>query len=130
MKIIFFIGLGGFAGAISRYTLSKYIFNILNPLFPWGTFYVNIIGCFFIGLVYQIFENMIIPVEIRNFISIGFLGAFTTFSTYSLETVNLINNGEIKTSLINILSQNIAGILLVYLGIFSSKLLIRLIRFI
>ncbi len=126
MQQILFIAAGGCAGALSRYGLSKYISQNVNVIFPWGTLIINLTGSFLIGFFFALFDKAIIPSEWRGFITIGFLGAFTTFSTFSLETLNLLREGEIKTGLINILASNILGIILVFIGMEFSRFLVKI----
>ena len=128
MKLLFFIAAGGCIGAVLRYSASKYIHSNIGVMFPWGTVFVNLTGSYLIGFFYEIFENQIIPAHFRQFIAVGFLGAFTTFSTYSLETINLLKDKEIKWAMLNIVLQNFSGILLVYFGFLSARLLLRMVK--
>ena len=82
-KTILIIGIGGFLGAVSRYYLSE---MASKDVFPYGTLAVNFIGCLLLG--FMLFSSLYtFPVEYRNFIAVGFLGSFTTMSTFSYETV-------------------------------------------
>ncbi len=126
MQQLFLIAVGGSLGAIARYGLSTFVYHTTSETFPWGTLVVNLTGSFAIGVVIELFESAIIPTEWRSFITIGFLGAYTTFSTYTLETVNLLRDGELKLATLNIVASNLIGILFVVLGIYSSRLLLKL----
>lgn len=96
------IAVGGAMGALSRFWLSTQVYAWLGKQFPYGTLTVNVLGSFFIGfLAIWLLDRLISP-EWRAAILIGFLGAFTTFSTFSLETLNLIENGEQLKALSNI----------------------------
>lgn len=119
------IGLGGALGALLRYGVSGFVQKLFTSLFPWGTLCVNLVGCFLLGFLFQIFQNVVVSLEWRSFLLIGFLGAFTTFSTYSLETVNLLEEGEIKIALINLFLQNFLGIGLALLRVLSGRWLFR-----
>ena len=127
MKLLIFIFLGGGVGAVSRYLLSSVIQQNSNTFFPMGTLAVNLTGCFLIGFFSHYFTQKTISPEFRLCILTGMFGAFTTFSTFSLETVNLLKDGKIMLSLLNILANNIPGLLFVILGITASKFITRLI---
>ena len=125
MQQVLLIAVGGSLGAVARYGLSTFVYHTTNEVFPWGTLVVNLTGCFLIGAFVELFDTAIIPSEWRSFISIGFIGAYTTFSTYSLETLNLLREGELRLASVNILASNLLGIVLVVLGIYSSRVLIK-----
>ena len=127
MKHLLFIAIGGSIGTILRYKISKFLPEVVNTIFPIGTMAVNIIGCFFIGFFYDLFDKMIIDIDFKSFVTIGFLGALTTFSTYSIETINLLKDGELKFGILNILLNNILGFIFVILGIFSSRIILKII---
>lgn len=113
--------LGGAAGAAIRYGVSGLAYRLGNGVFPWGTVAVNLIGSFAIGFLYHAFERAAIPVEWRVFVLIGLLGAFTTFSTYTLETFNLVRDGEITLAAFYAGLNNIVGLALVFLGFALSR---------
>jgi len=120
------IGLGGALGAVARYALSSYIYQKYIHSFPWGTFTVNILGCFILGIVYVFgVEILTLSPSTRLFVSVGFIGAFTTFSTFSLETLNLIKNGEIKTALLYGPGSLILGLFAVWLGVIIAQLILK-----
>ncbi len=119
---ILYISLGGIIGAVLRYFLSGVFYKISNfPSFPIGTLGVNLIGSFIIGFLYILFSQTVVPVEVKSFFLIGMIGSFTTFSTYAFETFALIEDREIFLAIWNILITNIAGLLLVFLGIICAK---------
>ncbi len=126
MKEILYIAIGGAAGAVARYIVSGVIYRFFGIEFPWGTLGVNLIGTFFIGFLWGIFERIVILPEMRVLIFIGFLGAFTTFSTYAFETLNLFREGEFRIAIFNILANNLVGIIFVFLGISFSKYILFL----
>jgi CrcB protein len=126
MQQILLIAVGGSLGAIARYGLSTFIYHTTSDIFPWGTLAVNITGSFLIGVFIELFDTTIIPTEWRSFITIGFLGAYTTFSTYTLETINLFRDGELRLAAVNVLTNNIISIVLVVAGIYSSRLALKL----
>jgi CrcB protein len=118
MGTIFLIGIGGFLGAVCRYWISGLAQNLFRSVdFPYGTLAVNVIGCFVIGfLTYLVeFQSAFNP-GIRMTVLIGMLGAFTTFSTFSQETINLVLSGEITHGMANILLNNALGLAAVWFG--------------
>jgi len=99
-----FVALGGATGASLRFFISQIMLNWLGKGFPFATLTVNISGSLLMGLLYGLIEQGIIEVSVyRTLIGIGFLGAFTTFSTFSLDSLLLIQQGEMFKALINIL---------------------------
>ena len=128
MPTLIYIAIGGAAGALLRYSVSGYTYKYVNGFLPWGTLAVNLLGCFAIGFLWNVFENFAYSPNTRAFIFIGILGAFTTFSTFGLESFNLLREGEIKYAVLNILVSNIAGIALVFIGYIASKYLFSLVR--
>ena len=126
--IYIFIFIGGGLGAVCRYFISLIITQQFNNIFPFGTVTVNLIGSFLIGLFYQFFQNVIVPIEIRIFIMIGFLGGFTTFSSFSIESINLLRDGEYRFFLLNVVINNIACLFLSIIGIYLGKLIMKSIR--
>jgi CrcB protein len=127
LKLIF-IAAGGILGALLRYGISGLIQGYLNSSFPWGTLIVNLLGCFMIGFLWQISELIIISPNIRVFIFVGVLGAFTTFSTYGLETINLLRESEIKYALSNIFLSNILGLLMVFCGFIAVRYVVQIFK--
>ena len=123
MSNLIFIAIGGAAGALLRYSVSGFVHNYANGAFPWGTLVVNLSGCLAIGFLWQMFENLSFSPHMRSFIFIGILGAYTTFSTYGLETFNLLREKELSYALLNILGSNILGLGMVFLGFIAARLL-------
>jgi CrcB protein len=128
MPTLIYIAIGGAAGALLRYTISGYTYRYLDGFLPWGTLAVNLLGCFAIGFLWNVFENFAYSPNTRTLIFIGILGAFTTFSTFGLESFNLFKEGEIKFAILNILVSNLGGIALVFIGYFISKYLLILLK--
>lgn len=128
MSSLIYIAIGGAAGALLRYTVSGITYKYFDGLLPWGTLAVNMIGCFAIGFLWQIFEIVSTSPNTRAFIFIGILGAFTTFSTFGLESFNLLREGEVKYAVINILASNILGLGLVFAGFIVSRYLVSLLK--
>lgn len=110
------IGVGGAIGAVLRFVISGIAYNVLGQNFPWGTLVVNMIGCFLIGLFSQLFEEIAISPNLRVLVLVGGLGAFTTFSTYALENVNLLRDGQFGIAFLDILASTALGLIFVFLG--------------
>ena len=102
ISMIMAVGAGGFFGAISRFLLSTAVQRITGAAFPWGTLSVNILGSFLIGFLFLYFEQTIAPTQ-KALVVTGFLGALTTFSTFSLETVLMLQNGLLVKAFTNVL---------------------------
>jgi len=119
------IFLGGGLGSLTRFLISKSIGQIIPLSFPLGTLSINLTGCFVIGLLSGIFENWIIPENLRLFIFIGFLGGYTTFSSFGLETFKLLQTTEYNLAFLNIILSNLIGIPLVFFGFILSKIIIN-----
>lgn len=97
------IFLGGGLGSLFRYGVTKLVANIWNGEFPLGTLFANVVSCIVLGLAVSYFNDKITSQELKAFILIGFCGGFSTFSTYSKETLDLIQNGNYIVAAANIL---------------------------
>jgi len=118
------VGLGGFVGAIARFWVGVYIANRMGTRFPYGTFVINISGSFIIGLVITVLaERSSLSPNWRYLIPIGFVGAYTTFSTFEFETLRAIQDGQIAIGMLNVFGSVIAGFIAVWLGVITAKLL-------
>jgi CrcB protein len=127
MERILAIMIGGALGSYCRYVLSGTTQRFFEHM-PMGTLLVNMIGSFLIGLLWGLVEINGSNVLWRSLVFVGFLGGFTTFSTYMLDTLNLMRSGEYKLAIINLLAHNIAGLLLVFAGFFLSRLLLGIFK--
>ena len=109
--------LGGSLGALSRYGISMLSARLFGPGFPWGTLFVNLCGCFLIGVSFALADRgPVMNPSIRLFFVTGFLGALTTFSTFGYETFSAIQGGSHWLAVGNVLLNNVAGLVLVFLG--------------
>ena len=116
MTHILYIGIGGFIGAVSRYMLSRYVNNLL-PTFPFGTLAVNIIGSFALGfIIYSVSAGKTISPEMRDFITIGVLGGFTTMSAFAYESFRLMELNQLMLFALNIALNVILCIGAIYAG--------------
>jgi CrcB protein len=125
MQNVLLAGLGGMIGSILRYLLNTAVYNWLAyPVFPYGTFIINMIGCLLIGFFggFTEFREGLSP-ELRVFIFIGILGGFTTFSSFGYETFNLLRDGQVLFAFVNVMLQVIIGLSAVWLGFIVSRLL-------
>jgi len=122
MNLIYIV-IGGGIGALLRYFSSQFVNNLYNKNFSLGTVFVNCVGALLIGFLINIFDMFGINSKFKLLIITGFLGGYTTFSTYSLETVNYFINGNIKYGILNILLNNILCILFVLFGLWLNKII-------
>ena len=127
VKILLLLA-GGALGTLARYALSGFAHKLYSGTFPLGTLVVNVLGSFIIGLLWGIWENENIPSHWRTFTFIGILGGFTTFSSYTLESMNLFRDGETKLALFYILANNILGLLFVVVGFILAKAIVKMIK--
>lgn len=121
MTRVLLVALGGALGASTRYLLGMWIQTRVGSDFPWGTFIINITGSFLIGFVLGLVNAGTLSAEARLFLAVGVLGGYTTFSSFSYETLKLLADGNIQAFLFNAIGQLVAGLLAVYLGIVLSR---------
>jgi CrcB protein len=104
------IGAGGFIGAITRYIIGTWIGQNWGRSFPMGTFFINVSGSFLIGLLMTLLaEKYMVNPQWRLFLVVGFLGAYTTFSTFEYETANLLKDGELLLAALNVILSFFGG---------------------
>ncbi len=113
---------GGAVGALLRFWVSTWVYARLGRDFPWGTLVVNVAGSLLMGLLYiLLIERLSLPPVWRAALLVGLLGAFTTFSTFSLETLNLIEDGALFKALMNVLLSVVMCLLGAWLGILFGR---------
>ena len=122
MSKLIYLALGGALGTVLRYAISVWFGTTGSTDFPMATFVANMVGCLAIGLVMSLFIDLEVSHPLRLFFVIGLLGGFTTFSSFAFEGLNLIQANQIKTAVIYILSSNLLGLLLVFVGYQLIKL--------
>lgn len=116
MKILFAIGFGSFIGGSSRYLISLFFQQRIQGVFPWATFSVNLLGCFLIGIVFSAFEKGSITDDWKLFLATGILGGFTTFSAFSMESLQMMRSGNVMLAMIYVLASVLLGIVFSFLG--------------
>lgn len=124
MKEIILVGLGGAIGSIGRFLSQRGIQRIFEISFPLGTFFINILGSFLIGVVYALSErgNFLSP-EARLFLTVGICGGFTTFSTFAYDNFNMLSEKLWQSLILNVGGSIFLGILSVYLGVAAVRLI-------
>jgi len=116
MPPVIFVALGGACGALARYGAGRLVAQVVKSPFPWGTWTVNLVGCLLIGMTVPLFGELSEADRARFFLVVGFLGSFTTFSTYSLDTLALWGDGHGLLALINAVGSLACGLVLVAVG--------------
>lgn len=125
MVQLFYIGIGGFCGAISRFVLSTFVGRYF-PHFPLGTLLVNVLGSLLLGFIsYSVLYGKELSPDLRGLINIGFIGAFTTMSTFALETTTLADLGQTTSAMLNITATVVLCLLAVILGRFLAIALVK-----
>ena len=116
------VGVGGFLGSILRFWLGGYISNRMGARFPYGTFVINVTGSFLIGLVVTLLaERTHWNPNLRYLIPIGFIGGYTTFSTFELETFQSFRDGELLSAFLNVILSVGVGFIAVWLGVVAGR---------
>jgi CrcB protein len=117
MNRFLLISLGAVLGANARYLVTIWAADRFGPGFPYGTLLVNVIGSFVLGFLIGALEGRLpLPSDLRFFLGVGFLGAFTTFSSYSVETLLLVREGALGAGIANLFANNLAGLTAALLG--------------
>jgi CrcB protein len=120
------VALGGALGSVSRFWLAMTVAQRLEEIFPWGTLTVNVIGSFIIGFTTVLTGpdgRLFVPADARIFVIVGFCGGFTTFSTFSLQTLSLLRDGDMTRAGLNIVVSVAACLLSVWLGAVAAGLI-------
>lgn len=118
------IAVGGAIGALARYGLAGAVHRLTSPYFPWGTFVVNLAGCLVFGVVAGLTEERLrIDQTTRTFLLVGVLGAFTTFSTMTFETFELLRDGQAAAAALNAGGQFLLGLAALWIGVVAGRAL-------
>ncbi len=125
VKILLLLA-GGGIGTVARYVVSDYTHKYYLGSFPMGTLAVNMLGSFVIGLLWGMFDMQNVSHGVKAFLFIGILGGFTTFSSYAIESFNMLKDGDTKLALLNILANNVLSIGLAVVGLMISSSLQKL----
>lgn len=116
------VAVAGAVGALARYAVSGWVTDRASGAFPWGTLVVNATGSFLLGVAFAVLTERFLPhPTMRMAITVGFLGAYTTFSTFSLETVRLIEDGALALAAANALGSVVVALAAVYLGLIVGR---------
>lgn len=114
---LLWLSIAGALGTLARYGLVSFVQRHHESSFPWGTLFVNLLGCFLFGLIFSLAEErFLISSQMRLILLIGVMGAFTTFSTYAFETSQMLQKSDWLLVVINFTAQNFFGILSLFLG--------------
>ena len=120
---ILLVAIGGATGSVARYLTGLAMTRLLGPTFPWGTISVNIVGSFAIGLLTELVaRKLAAPMEMRLLLVVGFLGGFTTFSSFSLELLKLFESGRHNEAFAYLLCSVVGGVLAVWGGFTLARL--------
>ena len=118
------VGIAGFFGAIARYSLGGFISEHTAGAFPWETLVINVSGCFALGFIFTLLTERFLPhPALRIALTVGFIGAYTTFSTFAFETMRLAEDGAVLLATVNVLASVGAGLLAVYAGTWAGRAL-------
>ena len=121
---IFLIAAAGVAGTLSRYWLSGFTYQILGARFAYGTLAVNVIGCLLFGIVWALAEDrMAISAATRTVILVGFMGAFTTFSTFAFETMNYVRDSQFTLAFLNVAANCALGFGAIVSGVWIARII-------
>jgi fluoride exporter len=116
------VAIGGAMGALARFVLRTYVGERMGARFPYGTFIINVSGSFLIGLIMTVLtERTHLSPNWRYFVPIGFIGAYTTFSTFEYETLRALQDGQFVGGTLNVLLSVIVGFLMVWLGVLAGR---------
>jgi len=119
---IFYVGLFGAFGCISRYLVSGWVYALIGRSLPWGTLVVNVVGSLLLGFLMESgLRSTMLPAQVRMGVTTGFMGGFTTFSTFSYETVRLMEEGSYLQAGANVILNMTVCVVFAALGIYLAR---------
>ena len=122
MRVLVAVAVASSLGGLARYVAGGFLANRTGGGFPWETFVVNITGAFVLGLLFTLFtDHLVVAPWLRTALLVGFLGSYTTFSTWTLESYRLIEDGAHAYALANLLGSLVAGVLATYAGVAVAR---------
>jgi len=120
-QMFIWLAVAGSIGTLTRYALGGVVQQWTGVAWPWGTFVINMLGTLAFGVVFSLWEGKLVSPEVRMVILVGFMGAFTTFSSFMYETGAMIRDGEYLMAAANLLGQNVLGIVCFFGGLMLGK---------
>ncbi|HLH29179.1 MAG TPA: fluoride efflux transporter CrcB [Acidimicrobiales bacterium] len=121
MRVVW-VGVGGFFGAVSRYWVDGWVSRLTGGGFPWGTFVVNMTGCFVVGVLTTVLTERLLPhPTLRIALTVGFVGAYTTFSTFAYESLRQLQDGALGMALANVGASVVLGVAAAWLGVVVGR---------
>ena len=121
-KLLFLAGIGGFVGSCCRFLVNRLFLVTWKSTFPLATFSVNILGCLIFGILFGLLNrNGVVPPKLYSLLMVGFCGGFTTFSSFSFESFNLVSYGEIITSVLYMALSVVCGFLAIWIGLLITR---------
>jgi len=118
------VGVAGFFGAVLRYWLDGVVSRLTGGGFPWGTLVVNLSGCFLVGLLTTVLTERLLPhPTVRIAVTVGFVGAYTTFSTFAYESLRQLQDGAIGLAAANVAGSVVLGVLAAWVGVVAGRAL-------
>ena len=125
MNLVLAVALGGAMGAVSRHFTSGFVMRLLGLSFPFGTLTVNVLGSFIMGFLVEVMAlKFDVSPALRGFMTVGFLGGFTTFSTFSLETALLIERGTYALAAIYVIASVTVSVVALFFGLFLGRVVV------
>ncbi|MDA8379796.1 MAG: fluoride efflux transporter CrcB [Actinomycetota bacterium] len=117
MRVVW-VGVGGFFGSAARYWVGGLVNRVAGGAYPWGTLVINVSGCFVLGLLMTALTERFLPhPNLRTALTVGFIGAYTTFSTFAFESVKLGQDGAFGLAVVNVVASVVVGLGAAWLGI-------------